>query len=269
MTCQRFEADLVDLARGALGDGNAEASARRHLEACAVCAARFERERRLTEGLRTVSEATTVPANDVAERRLMMAFASARPPSRRSAWRRMLQALRTRQVAAGVSDRWWLATAACIFFFVGAWAAVEWRTRTATPQGTATSVQAALPAPVEQPQVVEQAESPVPAPAPLVTETRRAPAPRAARAALSNEPPQEADRFAGFVPLPAAGGLPGFDSGMIVRVALPTASLPAYGLAITPESSHTVNADLLVGQDGQARAIRLVSLVGGSRREPQ
>jgi hypothetical protein len=30
-----------------------------------------------------------------------------------------------------------------------------------------------------------------------------------------------------------------------------------------------VNADLLVGQDGQARAIKLVSLVGGNRREPR
>ena len=268
MTCQRFEADLVDLARGALGDGNAEASARRHLEACAACAARFERERRLTEGLRTVSEATTVPANDVAERRLMMAFASARPPSRRSAWRRVLPALRTGQ-AGVVSDRWWLAAAACVFFFVGAWATVEWRTRTATPQGAAAPVQASLPAPAEQARPVEQVESPVPAPAPLVGDARRTPAPRVVRAASQNGLPQETDRLAGFIPLPAAGGLPGFDSGMIVRVSIPTASLPAYGLAITPESSRTVNADLLVGQDGQARAIKLVSLVGGTRREPQ
>ena len=269
MSCQRYEADLVDLARGGLGGGDVDASVRLHLEACEACAARFERERRLSEGLRALSAAITVPANEVAERRLMMAFASAHPPSRRSAWQRVLPALRTGQVTAGVSDRWWLAAAACIFFFVGAWATVEWRTRTTTPQGTATSVQAVLPAPAEQPQVVEQVESPVPAPVPLVAESRRAPAPRIVRTAQRNELPQDTDRFAGFIPLPAAGGLPGFDSGMIVRVALPTASLPAYGLAITPESSRTVNADLLVGQDGQARAIKLVSLVGGTRREPQ
>jgi hypothetical protein len=268
MSCQRFEADLVDLARNALGDRDAEASVRRHLEVCEACAARFERERRLTENLRTFSAATTVPANDVAERRLMMAFASARPPSRRSAWQRVLPALRTGQAGA-VSDRWRLAAAACIFFFIGAWAAVEWRTRTASSQGTAASTQASLPAPAEQARPVEQVESPVPAPAPFAAESRRTPAPRVVRAAQRNELPQETDRLAGFVPLPAAGGLPGFDSGMIVRVAIPTASLPAYGLAITPESSQTVNADLLVGQDGQARAIRLVSLVGGSRREPQ
>jgi hypothetical protein len=257
MTCQHVEADLVDLARGALHDDGAAASVGRHIEACETCAARFERERRLTEGLRTLSAATTVPANEVAERRLMMAFASARPAA---------PPLDRRATIV----RWTVwAAAACIFFFVGAWAAVEWRTRTAAPEGTAAPVQASLPAPAEQPGPVEQVESPVPAPAPLVADARRTPVPRVVRAASQNELPQETDRLAGFIPLPAAGGLPGFDSGMIVRVALPTASLPAYGLAITPESTEMVNADLLVGQDGQARAIRLVSLVGGSRRRPQ
>ena len=109
----------------------------------------------------------------------------------------------------------------------------------------------------------------MPAPAPLMADSPRRPAPRVVRTASQYGLPQETDRLAGFIPLPAAAGLPGFDSGMIVRVALPTASLPAYGLAIAPESTQTVNADLLVGQDGQARAIKLVSLVGGNRREPQ
>ena len=257
MTCQQYEADLVDLARGALGDGDADAAVRGHLAACEACAARLERERLLTEDLRTLSAMATVPANDVAERRLMMVFASAREtapaPDRRA-----------------TIVRWsvW-AAAACIFFFIGAWAAVEWRTRTASSQGTAAVVQALLAAPTEQASPVEQVESQVPARGPLVADARRTSAPRVVRAASKNERPEEADRFAGFIPLPAADGLPGFDSGMIVRVALPTASLPAFGLAIAPESTQTVNADLLVGQDGQARAIRLVSLVGGSRREPQ
>ncbi len=257
MSCQRFEADLVDFARGALHDGDSEASLGRHLEACETCAARFEGERRLTEGLRTLSAAASVPANDVAERRLMMAFASARPGAPAAT-----------QHSTAVRWAVW-AAAACIFFFVGAWAAVEWRTRTAAPQATGAPIQASVPAPDEQARPVEQAESPVPAPAPFAADARRAPAPRVVRAASQNELPQEPDRLAGFIPLPAAGGLPGFDSGMIVRVALPTASLPAYGLAITPESTDMVKADLLVGQDGQARAIKLVSLVGGNRREPQ
>jgi hypothetical protein len=257
MNCERFEADLVDFARGAPGSGEAEASVRRHLESCEACAARFERERRLTAGLRTLSAAAIVPANDVAERRLMMAFAAAREaapsPDRRATF-----------------VRWsvW-AAAAGIFFFIGAWAAVEWRARTASSQVTAAPAQASIPAATEQPKPVERVESPVPAPRPLVTDPPRRQAPRVVRTALQNGLLEETDRLAGFIPLPAAGGLPGFDSGMIVRVTLPAASLPAFGLAIAPESTQTVNADLLVGQDGQARAIKLVSLVGRNRRGPQ
>ena len=64
----------------------------------------------------------------------------------------------------------------------------------------------------------------------------------------------------GFVMLPAAANLPPFESGEIVRMELPVTSLPAYGLEIAPDARRrAVEADLLVGQDGQARAIRLVN----------
>jgi hypothetical protein len=67
-------------------------------------------------------------------------------------------------------------------------------------------------------------------------------------------------RPAGFVPVPAAAGLPQFESGVIVRVALPVTALPSYGVDISPASSdHPVEADVLLGQDGLARAIRLVN----------
>lgn len=71
----------------------------------------------------------------------------------------------------------------------------------------------------------------------------------------------------GFVPLPIAAGLPDFESGEIVRVEIPVASLPSYGIEIVPDAKRTpVQADLLVGQDGQARAIRLVRSTNVDRR---
>jgi hypothetical protein len=64
----------------------------------------------------------------------------------------------------------------------------------------------------------------------------------------------------GFVALPSAAGLPDFESGEIVRMEIPLTSLPAYGIDIVPDAERSpVEADLLVGQDGQARAIRLVT----------
>lgn len=65
---------------------------------------------------------------------------------------------------------------------------------------------------------------------------------------------------AGFVPVPAAARLPQFESGVIVRLALPVTALPSYGVDISPASSdQPVEADVLIGQDGLARAIRLVN----------
>ena len=67
-------------------------------------------------------------------------------------------------------------------------------------------------------------------------------------------------RPVGFVTLPGAAGLPDFESGQIIRMEIPLASLPTYGIEILPDAQGTpVAADLLVGQDGQARAIRLVN----------
>jgi hypothetical protein len=63
-----------------------------------------------------------------------------------------------------------------------------------------------------------------------------------------------------FVALPGAASLPRFESGSIVRVDLPLSSLAAYGVDIsTSGGKGPIKADLLVGQDGEPRAIRLVS----------
>ena len=64
---------------------------------------------------------------------------------------------------------------------------------------------------------------------------------------------------AGFVALPEAEGLPQLESATIVRVSLPVAALPAYGVAMPDQTAESVEAELLVAQDGQARAIRLVN----------
>lgn len=71
---------------------------------------------------------------------------------------------------------------------------------------------------------------------------------------VSQIPPVE------FVTLPGAASLPQFESGSIVRVDLPLSSLAAYGVDIsTSGGKGPVKADVLVGQDGEPRAIRLVS----------
>jgi|GraSoiStandDraft_4_1057263.scaffolds.fasta_scaffold192601_2 hypothetical protein len=63
----------------------------------------------------------------------------------------------------------------------------------------------------------------------------------------------------GFVALPWTAGLPAFESGEIVRMEVQVASLPAYGIDISSGADRPVEADILIGQDGLARAIRLVT----------
>ena len=63
----------------------------------------------------------------------------------------------------------------------------------------------------------------------------------------------------GFIAMPLASALPQMESASVVRVTLPVAALPSYGIAIMPDmTQELVQADLLVAQDGHPRAIRLV-----------
>jgi hypothetical protein len=79
----------------------------------------------------------------------------------------------------------------------------------------------------------------------------------AQRASVSNE---DAIQAGGFLAIPAAAYLPPMESAAIVRVELPLSALPSYGIPIVPEmATDSVDADLLVAQDGFARGIRLVN----------
>jgi hypothetical protein len=64
-----------------------------------------------------------------------------------------------------------------------------------------------------------------------------------------------------FMPLPGAAGLPTFESGSIVRMDLELSSLATLGVDISAARGRSpVQADLLVGQDGEPRAIRIVNV---------
>jgi hypothetical protein len=64
--------------------------------------------------------------------------------------------------------------------------------------------------------------------------------------------------LADFVPWPGADALPPLESGELLRIDLPRAALPALGLSAPPSTAIVVAADIVIGQDGLARAVRLV-----------
>jgi hypothetical protein len=64
---------------------------------------------------------------------------------------------------------------------------------------------------------------------------------------------------ASFYPLPEAEALPAVENAMVVRVQLPVSSLQLMGVPVSEERADaSVQADLLLGQDGLARGVRLV-----------
>jgi predicted anti-sigma-YlaC factor YlaD len=70
--------------------------------------------------------------------------------------------------------------------------------------------------------------------------------------------PEVAVEPADFVPWPGAAAGPPFESGELVRVDLPVSALPALGFWPPSSDVSFVQADVIVGQDGFARAVRLV-----------
>jgi hypothetical protein len=266
MSCREYEADIVDLARGAGVSVEAESCLREHLAACAGCATRFAREQRLTAALEEVADSTPQPSrSDAIEAELLRAFAAQHAAgSREAAWRRPPFVAR---MAWG-----WLATAAALVVAVVVWRGTASRQ---APDAAGTAPAAVAIEPAE----VLAATSPAASPAPRRDEATIAGTPRGAwpqaapvrarpaRSLVQPAEPAADDGILRFVSLPTAVGLPEFESGRIVRVELATAMLPAYGFDVVPGSeSGVVEADVLVGQDNQPRAIRFVNLKTDSRR---
>lgn len=64
---------------------------------------------------------------------------------------------------------------------------------------------------------------------------------------------------ASFYPLPEAEALPAVENAMVVRVQLPVSSLRLMGFPVDEDAADgAVQAELLLGQDGLARGVRLV-----------
>jgi hypothetical protein len=257
MSCQEFDTDVIDLARGAASLTVSDGAVRQHLLVCRRCAERFEREWRLTAQLRALADATPASArSDEIANALAAAFTAHHAEARRAG-----------RTAFGWPVRF-AAAAGIVLAVAGWWAIASLRNESSARQAS----QAADRNPVAQ--KAPQPPAPVGGPAtsaavapetPTPARTTRVQARRPARAIQAR---QEEEEVAEFLPLPLAAGLPRFESGRIVRVELPVSSLPALGLNIAPDMARRpIEADVLVGQDGEARAIRLVSMESGSRRK--
>jgi len=100
---------------------------------------------------------------------------------------------------------------------------------------------------------------PKPPPAPVIagTHERREPRRRFSRAANR----QHKEMSTGFFALPFAAPLSPEDAVQVVRVTLPRSAMRSVGLPVNEERLYErVPADVVLGEDGIARAVRFVKL---------
>jgi hypothetical protein len=151
---------------------------------------------------------------------------------------------------------WWSAAAAALAIAIlGVYA---WRAHSAVDDRAASSATVAdrSPAVATSPPAPSGTGTAVPA----ATGSATASTMPASRPAVHRKRDVPRPAIRRFVALPGSSALPEFESGAIVRMEVPVSSLPAYGIDISPAAGgQPIEADVLVGQDGQPRAIRLVT----------
>ncbi|MGB6874754.1 MAG: hypothetical protein WBD87_01845 [Candidatus Acidiferrales bacterium] len=227
MNCADFKNIVHELARDdareILGDA-VTVMARFHAETCEPCAARLAEARSLAQALKDAAEdSTRLEAPAQLEASLTSAFREYHRGLERSRYRARQSRLRWAEWMA-------LGVAAAVLLAVGAWNFSRGHA-SATKTNSSTVV-------------VDSASSNANGVTPQA-------APVEAAAAE--------DSASDFVPVPYGEGLSPDDSGLVVRVTMTRSALGSLGYPVDEmNGGDMIQADLLVGEDGWPRAVRLV-----------
>ena len=253
---------ITELARCDLLDSRERDDAIEHISICEPCAARLERERALQAALQAQKdEDVALEAPSEIRAHLQAAFRA------QSAVASVTKPTRTRVSVAG------LAAAAILTLAVAA--AAYWSSSRTTPQVSKVEI----PKPTATPEKPATPERRVTPPsntretlALLPKGTRKHTARTGSVVASNTYYPtvtSEVSEFrpvrlgaevaTDFIPLREIGGLAPSESGQVIRIEMPRSALAYFGLPIASEQlGQKVKADVLMADDGLARAIRFV-----------
>jgi hypothetical protein len=262
MNCQTFENIIDDLAREQLIETNARQEALRHTEECSACAVRLVDERAITVGLRALAEdmqAVEAPAQIQAE---------------------LLAAFQHRQVVqlAPRARRWTYLAAAAVLLMGVAIGLAAWNWNSNGVQRAENPVPTLIRPGETQPSglpvtangggskgKLETAPSEVTVSAGTYRRTGNARR-RNARQTTSVGAANNLDNSAAnvevatdFMPIGYVNSQSLQDGGSVVRVELSRSTIVSMGFAVNMDRyGERVKADVLMGADGLARAIRFV-----------
>ncbi len=297
MNCGKFETVLIDLARADVMDAALRAEAAAHAENCAPCAARLADERALTQCLRAFASASeNIEAPPQIETALRAAFQK-RAADTITISHSPAPASTVSFFKAKTARRkfMWAAIAAMLFVAFGLTAAtLSFRTQTSMETAT-TNTESSRPVfsiipPVSPPDNETPLRNIIRTGSTAAgRQTSLAPAPKNAErltaANYVNKPSARRINHSGrmiddaradikdaatmtggegeiatdFLPLVDADSSAAQEGGQLVRVEMPRTALAAFGLPMNVErADEPVKADVVVGVDGLARAIRFV-----------
>lgn len=240
MNCQMFDDVVSVVAREQMMDAVEREAALSHAAVCRSCAERLTNERALSLELRQLAVAMeTAAVSPRVEQQLMAHFDSQLPAKGR----------------VFLPRRWRYAAAAIAAVLLVALGFGSWQRRGITPSipPAKTTVVAMNDRPTE---IVSLSAKPVVPVAPLPAKLDRS---RPQRNISKPTPDLEVKEVAtDFIPVmyTPADFEPG---GQVVRVELPRVAMARFGLPVNMDrADQRVKADVLVGPDGLARAIRFV-----------
>lgn len=255
MNCQDFELIVLRLARRQLMEAATRDRARAHAEACVRCAARLAEERALVAGIRIVSaEISKEEAPAGLEAELLRAFRE------HTALAPMPATDATPAETVHISRRV-LAVAAVILISIAA--AAIFRHISNSPEQREV-MQAITPVPSATSDSPHEPITPQPNPLDDVQKLARGRRSTPNRERPTRRQPvlpdaSEAEIATHFLPLSDSDDFNSLESGQVVRLELPGSALDEIGLPIDDlTSGKTVTADVLIGPDGLAHAIRFI-----------
>jgi hypothetical protein len=230
-TCQDFVSDLIAIARDERISAETEEAVLEHVESCSGCSRRLAIERQLTQQLAALKETdqhrACVP--DHLESALLMEFRKATHPVQGQ------KRLRARQIAVVAA----LTAAVLLLAATGRLLIRHAPSLPAKPMAVAP----VLSAPYQQKESVSQRK---------LSRASAASRTRAHRVQRANEEPLD------FFVLPYAPSLEPHEKAEIYRVRVPRATLSSFGVLPDGRLDESMEADLVVGSDGVARAIRFI-----------
>jgi hypothetical protein len=243
MNCQLFMSLVVDLTRDGFAEESAHSEALTHAGSCPECAAHLAEQRALSLALRRPDDGEAPAHIEEAvlagyRARFGQAAANPKPQRLAPAW-------------------YWGIAAAIVLMIMGTW--------------LFRLVQIEPPAKAG----LSQSRPDVPKPGTAIAATEStssgavsAPVAPVNTSAMAKLPPKPGPRQAqaetqeiatDFIPLVSRAEISAMESGQLVRVLMPRSAMASYGLPFNQERADMpVSAQVLIGNDGVARAIRFL-----------